>query len=248
MSTSIQLKSLSKVYNDTNTLAVDNIDLEINKGEVFGLLGPNGAGKTTVISILCSLLSPSEGDVFVDGLNLTKNLTEIREIIGVVPQDIALYSDLTARENLTFFGNMYGLSGNELSDRIKNLLEVFGLSHKSDFQVSSFSGGMKRRVNLIAGILHMPKILFLDEPTVGIDVQSRSVIMDYLIQLQQNGMTIIYTSHHMEEAEKYCTRIAIIDKGKIIEEGKPKNLVQKYDKCNNLEDIFLKLTGRSLRD
>lgn len=248
MSIAINIDSLSKRYQNTDTLAVDNINLTIYSGEVFGLLGPNGAGKTTTVSILCSLLRQTSGSVEIEGMNLSANLNEVRKIIGVVPQDIALYPNLTAAENLRFFGKMYGINNQVLNSRIEELLNIFGLHGKANKKISTFSGGMKRRVNLITGILHMPKILFLDEPTVGIDVQSRAVIMEYLFDLKQKGMTIVYTSHHMEEAEKYCTRVAIIDMGKIIETGKPNDLVLKYKECSNLEDIFLEITGRSLRD
>ncbi len=248
MSVSINISSLTKRYKNTEINAVDNISLAINKGEVFGLLGPNGAGKTTTISILCSLLKATSGTVEIMGKNLATDLYEIRSKIGMVPQDIALYPNLTAMENLNFFGRMYGIDAKVLTERKKELLHVFGLSEKAHQRIATFSGGMKRRINLITGILHMPKILFLDEPTVGIDVQSRTVIMDYLMTLMDNDMTIVYTSHHMEEAEKYCSRVAIIDMGRVIENGAPKELIHRYSECNNLEDIFLEITGRSLRD
>jgi ABC-2 type transport system ATP-binding protein len=167
----------------------------------------------------------------------------------VVPQDIALYQKLTAYENLKFFGNMYGLKGQELKERIISRAAAFGLEQKLHRKVNTFSGGMKRRVNLIAGILHRPRILILDEPTVGIDVQSKNVIIEYLKQLNENeGTTIVYTSHMMDEAERFCSHIAIIDMGQIVTEGKPEELIGAYPSCNNLEDIFLLLTGRSLRD
>ncbi len=248
MSVAININSLTKRYNNTDIIAVDNISMAINMGEVFGILGPNGAGKTTTISILCSLLQPTSGSVEIMGKSLHTNLQEIRSSIGVVPQDIALYPNLTAMENLNFFGRMYGIENRILRERSKDLLDIFGLTENANQRISTFSGGMKRRLNLITGILHMPKILFLDEPTVGIDVQSRAVIMEYLMKLMNNEMTIVYTSHHMEEAEKYCTRVAIIDRGKIIENGAPVELIQKYRDCNKLEDIFLEITGRSLRD
>ena len=167
----------------------------------------------------------------------------------MVPQEIALYPKLTAYENLKFFGNMYGLSGKLLKDRIISSVSGFGLEKKLHLKVGTFSGGMKRRINLIAGILHKPKILFLDEPTVGIDVQSKNVIIEHLQQLNANeGTTIVYTSHLMEEAERFCTRIAIIDMGKIVTKGEPAALIKAYPGSNNLEDIFLLLTGRRLRD
>lgn len=245
----IDIKSLSKRYRNANENAVDDLDLKINKGDIFGLLGPNGAGKTTTISILCNQISSDSGTVIVDRKFLPADREKIKKIIGVVPQDIALYPKLTAYENLRFFGNMYGLKGNYIKKRINECVSNFGLNHKINNKISTFSGGMKRRINLIAGLLHKPQILFLDEPTVGIDVQSKNVIIEYLQYLNKNeGTTIVYTSHLMEEAERFCTQIAIIDNGRIIAEGKPKVLIKEYPTCNNLEDIFLMLTGKSLRD
>jgi ABC-2 type transport system ATP-binding protein len=172
----------------------------------------------------------------------------IKHLIGVVPQDIALYPTLSARENLHFIGSMYGLSGKKLKDRVNECLSVFGLEKFAHRHLRTYSGGMKRRINLIAGILHQPKILFLDEPTVGIDVQSRTVIIDYLKQLNARDMTIIYTSHYMEEAELLCSSIAIIDQGRIIIQGKPSEMTGTGSEFTNLESIFLHLTGRKLRD
>ena len=175
-------------------------------------------------------------------------MEKVRKLIGVVPQDIALFPQLTATENLKFFGRMYGMRSSILNNRINELLNIFGLKQKKNQLVETYSGGMKRRLNLIAGILHTPDILFLDEPTVGIDVQSRNVIMDYLTALKNNGMTLVYTSHHMEEAEKFCSSIAIIDMGKIICRGHPKKLINEHTHCSSLEDIFLEKTGKRLRD
>lgn len=245
----IQLKGLTKRYKHASEDAVKNLDLDINKGEIFGLLGPNGAGKTTTISILCSQINATHGQVFVDGKNLWQENGALKKIIGVVPQDIALYSKLSALENLKFFGNMYGLSGKLLQTRIDECVDHFGLENRLNDRVETYSGGMKRRVNLIAGMLHNPSILILDEPTVGIDVQSKNVIIQHLQDLnKKEGTTIIYTSHLMEEAERFCTQIAILDMGQAIIEGKPQELVNKFPTCENLEDIFLMLTGRSLRD
>jgi ABC-2 type transport system ATP-binding protein len=244
----IQTLNLTKSFQGSAEPVVKGISFSVEKGEVFGLLGPNGAGKTTTISILCGLFPPTAGKVLVDGMDLGGNLTGIKQIIGVVPQDIALYPTLTARENLNFYGNMYGVSGKELKEKIELWLHNFGLSDAADRRVSTYSGGMKRRVNLIAGILHDPKILFLDEPTVGVDVQSRNVIIDHLVELNKKGTTIIYTSHHMEEAENFCSQVAIIDYGNIIAGGTPKELIAAHPGCSNLEAVFLKLTKRSLRD
>jgi len=245
----IEIKGLTKWYKNATQPAVNKLNLTINRGEIFGLLGPNGAGKTTTISILCTQINSSEGTVIIDGFDLKKDANQIKKIIGIVPQDIALYPTLTARENLDFFGHMYGLHGKELDEKIRQCMHDFGLEDKMDKKIKTFSGGMKRRVNLIAGILHNPRILILDEPTVGIDVQSKIVILEHLKNMNKtNGITIIYTSHLMEEAEQFCSHIAIIDEGKLIEEGNPKKLIEKYDNCNNLEDIFLHLTGKRLRD
>ena len=244
----IQIQSLSKTFKGADVPAVDGISLSVAKNEIFGLLGPNGAGKTTTISILCGLFPASHGTVTIDGKELQNNIKYIKQIIGVVPQDIALYPMLSAKENLSFYGHMYGLSGKKLKDKIALWLNNFGLTESADKRLSTYSGGMKRRVNLIAGILHDPKILFLDEPTVGVDVQSRNVIIDHLKELNKKGTTIIYTSHHMDEAEHFCSRVAIIDHGKIIVEGTPAQLILDNKGCTNLEDVFLHLTKRALRD
>jgi ABC-2 type transport system ATP-binding protein len=244
----IEIKKLSKTYKGSSDPAVVSVNLDIFPNEIFGLLGPNGAGKTTTISILCGLFPPTEGDVHIDGLNIHTNLAAIKQRVGVVPQDIALYPTLTARENLTFYGNMYGLRGEELRKRIDGFLEVFGLDKFANRQVGKYSGGMKRRVNLVAGLLHHPKLIFLDEPTVGIDVQSRIMILNYLKELNKAGTTIIYTSHYMEEAEHLCTRVAIMDLGKIIAIGKPSELLANNPEFKNLENVFIHLTGKDLRD
>ncbi|HRW63685.1 MAG TPA: ABC transporter ATP-binding protein, partial [Bacteroidales bacterium] len=204
----IELKYLTKYYKGASIPAVDNIDLTIDKGEIYGLLGPNGAGKTTTISMLCGLFGPTSGNVFIDGMEYQHSAEKIKKIIGVVPQEIALYPSLTAKENLTFFGHMYGLKGKYLKERIHECLQLFGLEKNANRRIKTFSGGMKRRINLIAGILHKPKIIFLDEPTVGVDVQSRNVILEHLKNINKEGTTIIYTSHYMEEAENFCTRVA----------------------------------------
>ena len=244
----IEMLNLEKRYKGAPDAAVKALSLSIFKDEIFGILGPNGAGKTTTISMLCGIFAPSSGSIVVDGFTFEKNREDIKKIIGVVPQDMALYPTLTARENLSFFGHMLGMHGKELKDRINNYLGIFGLDKNADIRVSKYSGGMKRRVNLIAGILHRPKILFLDEPTVGIDVQSRNVIRDFLNDLNKTGTTIIYTSHHLEEAETFCTRVAIIDNGQIITLGTPRELIEGTPGAHSLEDVFLQLTGIKLRD
>ena len=244
----VEIESLTKIFKDSDNPAVNGVSFKIYKNDVFGLLGPNGAGKTTTISILCGLYPATSGKITIDGMLLHDNISSIKQIIGVVPQDIALYPTLTARENLEFYGSMYGLSGKNLKDAINNWLEKLGLTKAANKKIETFSGGMKRRVNLIASILHQPKILFLDEPTVGVDVQSRTVIIDQLKELNKQGTTIIYTSHHLEEAENFCTDIAIIDYGKILIQGSPKNLIAQNTNAKNLEDVFLNLTKRNLRD
>ena len=245
----IEIKGLTKWYKQATEPAVNKLDLKIEKGSIFGLLGPNGAGKTTTISILCSQIKANSGKVIIAGNDLSTDTEKIKKIIGVVPQDIALYPNLSANENLKFFGNMYGLNGQKLKNLIRQNMHDFGLEHKLHNKINTFSGGMKRRVNLIAGILHKPQILFLDEPTVGIDVQSKNVILEHLQNLNRTGgTTIIYTSHLMEEAEHFCTQIGIIDKGKLIATGNPKAMIEEYKTCEKLEDIYLLLTGRSLRD
>ena len=244
----IKIQELTKYYRGNTEPAIKSITLDIFKNEIFGLLGPNGAGKTTTISILCGLFPPTDGTVTIDGLDIKSDLKRIKRIIGVVPQEVALYPTLTAIENLTFFGNMYNLRGRELRERIMDRLVVFGLERVARKKIDTFSGGMKRRLNLIAGLLHQPKVLFLDEPTVGIDVQSRIVILEFLKTLNQQGTTIIYTSHYMEEAENLCSRVAIIDRGSIISIGNPKELVADHPEFKNLENLFLYLTGKELRD
>lgn len=243
----VEVNRLIKQYKGSAVPAVNSISLTIPKGKIFGLLGPNGAGKTTTLSILCGLIKPSSGDATVLGYSVTSQLEEIKKIIGVVPQEIALYPTLTAFENLRYIGNMYGLKGGSLKQKIKEHLEVVGLSAQADKRIETFSGGMKRRINLIAGILHSPQLVFLDEPTVGVDVQSRNLITEHLHQINKQGCTIIYTSHLMEEAEKLCSEIAIIDKGEIIAQGEPQQLIAEKQ-TTNLEQLFLKLTGKQLRD
>ena len=244
----IVIRDLVKNYNGNPEPAIDGINIDIPSGEIFGLLGPNGAGKTTTINILCGLLTPDAGHVIIDGHYWSGNAAEVRQIIGVVPQEIALYEKLTAYENLQFIGAMYGIKGKVLKERIEESLSVFGLENFSRRQLRTYSGGMKRRLNLIAGILHRPRILFLDEPTVGVDVQSRSVILEFLKKLNHQGTTIIYTSHYMDEAEGLCTSIGILDAGKVICKGKTAELIGSRADCANLENIFLQLTGRSPRD
>ncbi|KPJ77868.1 MAG: hypothetical protein AMJ54_06100 [Deltaproteobacteria bacterium SG8_13] len=240
--------NLVKVYPKSSLPALQDLNLVVGNGEIYGLLGPNGAGKTTAISIMTAGLLPTEGRVEIYGLDVVRHRSRVKQLIGLVPQDIALYPDLTARENLSYFGKLYGLSGSELADRIAETLELVGLTGKADQVVKTYSGGMKRRVNLAAGILHTPRLVFLDEPTVGIDAQSRNLILEKLSSLKSSGTTMIYTTHYMEEAQQLCTRAAVMDEGRVIEEGPPASLIQKHPDCGNLGDLFLKLTGKNLRD
>ena len=244
----IEIIQLSKKYKGAAHFAVKDLNLHIATNDIYGVLGPNGAGKTTLISMLSSLLKPTSGSFTINGLDFKKNKRELQQRIGIVPQEYALYPTLTAYENLEYFGSMYGLKRSTLKEGILNNLERLGLTPFSDKRISTFSGGMKRRVNLIAGILHQPKVLFLDEPTVGVDVQSKSAIMDHLLELNSQGTTIIYTSHHLNEAEHFCTKIAIVDNGEIIIKGEPKNLIANHLEAHNLEDVFIAVTGKALRD
>lgn len=244
----IQINQLYKKYKDADDFSVNDLNLVVEEKEIFGLLGPNGAGKTTLLSMLCGLVKPTSGTFAINHLTYDKNAIDIKKIIGVVPQEYALYPTLTAKENLMYFGSMYGLKGKDLSKKVDEALDYLGLLKFSNKKIDTFSGGMKRRVNLIAGILHNPKVLFLDEPTVGVDVQSKNVIIDYLKELNSKGTTIIYTSHHLSEAQDFCTKIAIIDRGKIYAEGTPNSLISETPNAHNLEDVFISLTGKELRD
>lgn len=244
----IEIEKLSKQYKGADVYSVSDLSLSIQENEIFGLLGPNGAGKTTLISMLCSLIKPTSGSFTINGLTYKKNKNKLKQQIGIVPQEYALYPSLTAFENLQYFGSMYGLKGKALTDTINQSLERLGLLPFAHKKIRTFSGGMKRRINLIASILHNPKVLFLDEPTVGVDVQSKNAIILFLQELNKQGTTIIYTSHHLNEAEFFCTRVAIIDHGKIIIKGKPDELIGANENTHNLEDVFISLTGKELRD
>jgi ABC-2 type transport system ATP-binding protein len=207
-------------------VAVDGVSFSIHEGEIFSLLGPNGAGKTTTISILSCLLKPDSGEADVGGFSGFRKADEVKKLIGVVPQDIALYEDLSGRENLMFWGRMYGLSGSALTKRVDEVLELIGLVDRQKDRVDKYSGGMKRRVNIGAALLHKPRILFLDEPTVGIDPQSRRSILDGVKDLNAAGMTVLYTTHYMEEAQELSDRIGIMDKGKMVTTGTQAELVR----------------------
>ncbi|RKR14505.1 ABC-2 type transport system ATP-binding protein [Maribacter vaceletii] len=244
----ITINQLSKKYKDSEEFSVSNIDLVIENQEIFGLLGPNGAGKTTLISMLSSLIKPTEGSFTINELTYKQNKNKLKQIIGIVPQEYALYPSLTAYENLFYLGSMYGLKGNTLKQLIEQHIEILGLTEFLNKKILHFSGGMKRRINLIGSILHEPKVLFLDEPTVGVDVQSKNAIISHLKELNKNGATIVYTSHHLNEAENFCTRVGIIDHGKLICNGKPSELIKQEEGAHNLEEVFIAKTGKELRD
>jgi ABC-2 type transport system ATP-binding protein len=220
----VETSDLMKKYGELT--AVQEVNFKVEKGEVFGLLGPNGAGKSTTISMLTCLFPPTSGCAKIDRLDVVREMEQVKHIIGVVPQDLALYPTLSGRENLSFFGEMFGLGGRELRSRVDQVLKDVAMLERANDAVKTYSGGMKRRINLGVGLVNNPRVLFLDEPTVGVDPQSRNHIFESVERLnQERGMTILYTTHYMEEAERLCHRIAIIDHGKIIALDTPKNLV-----------------------
>jgi ABC-2 type transport system ATP-binding protein len=212
-----------------NIKALDNISFNIEKGEIFGILGPNGAGKSTIVNILNTLIKPDLGDVIIDGINIKNDGETIKLIMGVVPQEIALYEELTAFENLMFWGGLYDIPKSELRSIVDKTLEIVDLSFRKNDRIRTFSGGMKRRINIACSLLHNPKILVLDEPTVGVDPQNRNHIFEVIERLNYEGITIIYTTHYMEEAERFCDKIAIIDIGRIVAQGTLKELRQISD-------------------
>jgi ABC-2 type transport system ATP-binding protein len=220
----IQVQNLYKSFGEIQ--AVQGVSFEVQPGEIFSLLGPNGAGKTTTIAMLSTLLRPDQGDAFVLGHSVCDQPMEVKKVLGVVPQEIALYEDLSARENLTFWGKMYGLRGAALRTRTDEVLETIGLSERAGGRVSKFSGGMKRRVNIGVALLHKPQVIYMDEPTVGIDPQSRRNILDSVVALKNQGMTVLYTTHYMEEAQELSDHIAIMDHGKLIASGTHAELVK----------------------
>jgi len=241
-------KELYKSFNEHK--AVDGVSFTIYKGEIFGFLGPNGAGKTTTIRMLSTVLEPDQGDATVGGHSTKHDADAVREIIGVCPQELALYEELSALDNMVFFGRMVGLDGKEAKAQAMKHLKMMGLEKRAKGKIAKFSGGMKRRINLAIALMGDPELLFLDEPTVGIDPQSRNNIYETIEGLRDGGTTILYTTHYMEEANRLCDRVAIIDGGQIIALDTPHNLKKKIgppDKVT-LEDVFLQLTGRSLRD
>lgn len=245
----IEVTNLVKKYKDN--VAVNGVNLEINEGEIFGLLGPNGAGKSTTINALLGLLKINEGSVKMFGKDFSKNAREIKKNIGYVPQDFAFFEQLSALDNVNYWAKVYGLRGNALKVAVKEALDFTGLWDRRKDKANSFSGGMKRRLNIACAIVHKPKILFMDEPTVGVDPQSRNNILESIKILNKNGTTVIYTSHYMEEIEEICTRVAIMDFGKVIASGKIDDLVESISKerklglevCGNVEGVIEELNS-----
>lgn len=228
----VKIENLIKKFG--NMSAVDNITIGIEEGEIYGLLGPNGAGKSTTINMICGLLAPNEGTIEILNKNIRKNKIFAKKNIGIVPQDIAIYEDLTAYENVNFFAGLYGFRGKELKERVEEALEFVGLLDKAKSFPKEFSGGMKRRLNIACAIAHRPKVIIMDEPTVGIDPQSRNHILQSVKKLNEMGSTIIYTSHYMEEIEEICTRIGIVDHGKLIAEGTKEELKSSISNTNTV--------------
>ena len=242
----ISVKNVTRKFKDF--VAVDNVSFEVKKGEIFAFLGPNGAGKTTTIKMLTTLLDPSSGKVNINGFDPTVQQSEVRNSFGIVFQDFSLDNELTAYENMDFHGELYRVPKDQRKERIEYLLKFVGLWDRKDSFIKTFSGGMKRRLEIARGLLHHPKILFLDEPTLGLDPQTRNHMWDYVKQLsEKEGMTVFFTTHYMNEAEKVAHNVAIIDHGKIIEQGTIPYL-KKKTKTKSLEEAFLKLTGHSIRE
>jgi ABC-2 type transport system ATP-binding protein len=241
----IKITNLTKKFEDVT--AVSELSLTVYKGELFGLLGPNGAGKTTTINVLCGLLQPTSGSITVGGYDVTKETRKVKAMIGVCPQDTAVFPYLTGRENVEFFGNLHTVSKEDLNRNVSTLLEKMGLVDDADRRVGKYSGGMRRRVNLVMALVHDPRIAFLDEPTVAMDPQSRHAVWDFIKGLKEKKKTIILTTHYMEEAEELCDRVGIIDYGNLIALGAPNQLMEQYSAAN-LEDVFIQLTGRKIRE
>jgi ABC-2 type transport system ATP-binding protein len=241
----IVVENLTKKFEDV--IALDSLSLEIEKGELFGLLGPNGAGKTTLIKVLCGLLEPTSGSAHVAGHDVRKEASKIKELIGVCPQDATAYSFLTGRENVELFANLQALPKAKLKKNTDELLEKMSLTEDADRRLGKYSGGMKRRINLIIALVHDPEIAFLDEPTVAMDPQSRHAVWDFIKELERKGKTVILSTHYMEEAQELCDRVGIIDHGKLIALGTPKQLMDKFQ-AKNLEEVFIELTGRKIRE
>lgn len=236
MQTAVKATNISKTYkNNGHHKAVDQVDLEIRAGEIYSLLGPNGAGKTTLLSILTGLLEPDgDGQVFIQDVPLRSQPLKAKALFGLVPQEVALYDTLSARENLIFWGQMAGLNGRQLQKRVSEILDTIGLAARASERIDRYSGGMKRRVNIGAALLHQPSVVFMDEPTVGIDPQSRRSILDAVLELRRQGSTVIYTTHYMEEAQELSDRIGVMDKGRLIAQGTHAELIRQVGELARL--------------
>ena len=247
----IEVIDLMKIFTGKKVIeevrAVDGISFSVKKGELFGLLGPNGAGKTTTINILVGLLDQTEGDAFVGGYNIKKNLNKIKELIGVCPQQASVYKYLNARENITLFGNLHLVKKEVINERMEKFLDLLGLSKAGNRAAKKYSGGMLRQLNLIVALISDPSILFLDEPTVGMDARVRRATWEFINSLKDTNKTVVLTTHYIEEAEALCDRVAIIDFGKLVALGTPKELIEKYN-AKDLEEVFLKITGRRIME
>jgi len=241
----VSIEGLTKDYGSVR--AVDGLDLVIPKAEVFGLLGPNGSGKTTTINCLTGLLKPTEGTIRVMGLDVQEKGPEAREVMGVSPQETAIYPYLTGEENIRLFGELYSVPRKTLDARVDYVLEKLGLLDEARRRVGKYSGGMKRRVSIAMALVTDPKVVLLDEPTVGMDPQARRAVWDFIVELRDRGKTVVLTTHYMEEADELCDEVGIIDHGKLIELGTPENLREKY-RARDLEDVFIRLTGRRIRE
>lgn len=248
MPAAIEIEELYKRYPGAGEPALSGLSLQASQGKITGLLGPNGAGKSTTINILCGLVAPDRGTAKIFDKDCVHEAGALRKQIGVVPQQIALFGSLTARENLTYIGKLYGLSGQTIRERSAMLLERLDMLKHADKRVARYSGGMKRRTNIIASLLHAPALMILDEPTAGVDVQSRALILDFLEEYHEQGNTVLYTSHLMDEAQKICDTVVIIDNGKFIVSGTPEELIRATNAAESLEDVFLNFTGHSVRD
>ncbi len=227
--------------------AVDNLSLEIKWGELFGLLGPNGAGKTTLLNVLATLLEPTEGGAQVGGFDVEHDGKNVRDIIGVCPQEPAYYGHLTGRENIEIFGTFHDIPKEELKERTNELIRKIGMEDHADRKAKEYSGGMIRRVSTVMALIHNPKVALLDEPTVAMDPVSRRAVWDFILELKQKGMAIVLTTHYMEEAEFLCDRVGIIDEGRLVAIGSPKELMEKHN-AKDLEEVFIKLTGKKLKE
>jgi len=243
----INITDLEFRYPDNSDLSFSGLNLKIKKGDRFGLFGPNGAGKTTLMNLMTGVLGVDKGSIALLGNDVSKKNKTVNKLFGFVPQDLSFYQELTPVENLEFFGAWSGLNEPQISKRTDELLHILGLQDVRDKQVQKFSGGMKRRVNLAIGVIHNPQVLFLDEPTVGVDVQTRHAIINYLRELNKSGTTLVYTSHQLSEAEDLCNEVALLDDGRIIAQGNLHALLAEH-KHESLEDLFINLTGREYRN